>query len=152
MLTTEGRLYQITGLYGVPDGGVSRKSFIELPTNSYRQGEPKTLQQVDLLSVVGSIDTATGLTVTNIVDGYAGQTVTATFNAVGSAGKVDLTGSTVSGSDITFVSWLTSEVYMLAENTNITVQFVIDAADVPTLNPPDAQPQTYNITLVVNGV
>jgi len=50
LLTTEGRLFQITGTRGVYDGGTARPTVIELRTEEFRGGTPKTLLQTDLLA------------------------------------------------------------------------------------------------------
>lgn len=153
VLTTEGRVYSWSGWYTDLQNSINyKRAPYEVPTNQFRQGEPKALEQIDLMKVVGTITAATPLTITDIIDGGSNQTVTATFNATGTAGTINLTGSTITGPDVTFVSWTTTSTFMPSTNANITVQFVVNATDIAALVPPNSQPQNWTLNLVVNGV
>jgi hypothetical protein len=101
---------------------------------------------------VGTFTGATASSVTSIVDGINNQTVTFTVAYTGgSFGTVSLAGSTVTGADVTQVSLSTSSVIVQDGSGTINVSFVINAADIPALVPPNTQPQDYVLTLMVNG-
>jgi alpha-tubulin suppressor-like RCC1 family protein len=102
--------------------------------------------------VVGTFTGATPSSVTSIVDGVNNQTVTFTVAYTGgSFGSVSVAGSTVAGADITQVSLSTSSVIVQNGSGTFTMSFIIDAADIPALVPPNTQPQDYVLTLMVNG-
>jgi alpha-tubulin suppressor-like RCC1 family protein len=102
--------------------------------------------------VVGTITGTTASSVTNIVDGLSNQTVTFTVAYTGGVfGTVSLAGSTVTGADITQVSLSTTSVVVQNGSGTFTVSFVINAADIAALVPPDTQAQNYTVTLLING-
>lgn len=102
--------------------------------------------------VVGTITGATPSSVTAIVDGVSNQTVTFTVAYTGGVfGTVNLTGSTVTGADITQVSLTTTSTIVQNGSGTFTVAFVINAADIAALVPPDTQAQSYVLTLLING-
>ena len=113
-----------------------------------------TLSNLPLASdSVGNITAATSSTVTDIVDGVNGQTVTFTVNYTGGTfGTINLTGSTVTGVDITQVSLSTTSAIITDPSGSFTISFVINAADITALVPPNTQPQSYVLNLLINGV
>jgi alpha-tubulin suppressor-like RCC1 family protein len=101
---------------------------------------------------VGSITGATAATVTDIVDGVNGQTVTFTVNYTGGVfGTISLTGSTVTGADITQVSLSTTSAIITGASGSFTISFVINASDIAALVPPNTQAQSYVLNLMING-
>lgn len=112
-----------------------------------------TLSNLPLAAdVVGSISDVTAGSVTNIVDGSNNQTITFTVNYTGgSFGAINLAGSTVIGDDITQVSLSTTSAVIAGSSGSFNVSFVINAADIAALVPPNTQPQNYTLSLVVNG-
>jgi alpha-tubulin suppressor-like RCC1 family protein len=96
---------------------------------------------------VGSITDVTASTVTDIVDGVNGQTVTFKVNYTGGVfGTLPITAS-VTGADITEVALLTNSVIITGASGSFDVQFTINAADIPALVPPNTQAQNYVLTL-----
>ncbi|MFY7884120.1 MAG: hypothetical protein ACOVOV_04665, partial [Dolichospermum sp.] len=96
---------------------------------------------------VGSITGATASTVTDIVDGVNGQTVTFKVNYTGGVfGTLPITAS-VTGADVTQVALLTTSVVIMGTTGTFDVQFTINAADITALVPPNTQAQNYVLTL-----
>lgn len=101
--------------------------------------------------VVGSVSAVTASTVSDIVDGGQNQTVTFKVNYTGGIfGLVNLTGSTVTGADITQVSLTTTSTVITGASGTFDVSFVINAADISALVPPNTQAQNYLLTLEIN--
>jgi len=87
------------------------------------------------------------------VDGVNGQTVTFTVNYTGGTfGTINLTGSTVTGADITQVSLSTTSAIITDPSGSFTVSFVINATDIVALVPPNTQAQSYVLNLLINGI
>lgn len=152
VLSEEGRIYSWSGYYGDFSNSTTYKSApYEIPTQMFRQGTPVESTVIDIYGTkLGSIATASIASISDIIDGSNNQTVRVAITTTGTSGAIDLTGTTISGADTTFVSLETQRVGQLGTST-IIVNFKINASDIPSLTPPNSQPQPWTINLVANG-
>jgi hypothetical protein len=127
--------------YGVAEIGYAPS---EIPTQMFRQQNPKSNTVVDLLSLTASLTTITNGTASAINDGTNNQTVTFNIPYTGSAGVLDTSAWSITGGDVT-VSNIQNPIYVIANSGTLTFTAVVNATDIPSLNIPDTQPQTYTL-------
>jgi alpha-tubulin suppressor-like RCC1 family protein len=144
VLTDRGLIYTwgvAVFQYGVAEIGYGPA---EIPTQMFRQQNPKNNTVVDLLSLTASLTTIANGTASAINDGTNNQTVTFNIPYTGSAGVLDTSAWSITGGDVT-VSNIQNPIYVIANSGTLTFTAVVNAADIPTLNIPDTQPQTYTL-------
>jgi len=144
VLTDRGLIYTWGAAvfqYGVAEIGYAPS---EIPTQMFRQQNPKSNTVVDLLSLTASLTTIANGTASAINDGTNNQTVTFNIPYTGSAGVLDTSAWSITGGDVT-VSNIQNPIYVIANSGTLTFTAVVNATDIPSLNIPDTQPQTYTL-------
>lgn len=156
--------YVLTTNYGIIGWG-SITAVKANPNTSYCYS-PRVISEMDTLNngitpsdppslvfeKVGNIAGVTSNSVTDILDGSQNQQVTLTVNYTGGTfGVIDLTGSTLTGADISQVSLNTTQAFILGASGSFNITFTINATDIASLVVPNTQPQNYTLNLLING-
>lgn len=154
LMNNIGNVYTIGPLTGYYTSGASGTKFAPCRLPFWGDTGETTVETLPMVfDSVGTITGATGVSATNILDGGSNQTVTFKVSYTGGTfGVVDVSGSTLTGPDITQVSQTTTSVSITGTTGTFDLVYVINAADIAALVAPNTQSQSYTIDLKINGV